>query len=232
MQSGPSEFRSRLEQTLGSRGLRADLASEIEDRLTRATYERGAVIFLRGSPADLLFWLLKGVVKLYLPHRDGSRTLIDLARPGDFLGFANGGDSIGRHQLLEAQALTKCSVGLLTREHLMRVLVNLDHQTAIHALEQLNTAWSTIFERYVSFIGASFRTRFELLLTSLGARFGVDDKRGTLIALELCHEDLAEMIGCSRAMVSRLIGDLTKEGLLVGGEKRRLILRRNGLPSK
>lgn len=231
MQEQSSEFHARLEETLDLNGLSADLATEIEGRLTRVTYEKGAVIFLRGSPADFFFWLIKGFVKLYLPHHDGTRTLIDLARPGDLMGFVNATNSIGRAQLFEAQALTKCSVGLLTREHLMQLLAKLDHQAAVHALEQLNTAWSVIFERYVSFIGSSFRTRLELVLKSLGTRFGIEDKRGTLLTPELCHEDLAEMIGSSRPMVSKLIGDLIDEGFLVRGEKRRFILRTKGLPS-
>lgn len=230
MQEERSEFRARLEQTLDSQGLSADLATEIEARLTRVIYEKGAVIFLRGSPADFLFWLIKGFAKLYLPHPDGSRTLIDLARPGDLMGFVNGTNSIGRAQLFEAQALTKCTVGLLTREHLIQLLTKLDQQAAIRALEQLNTAWSAIFERYISFIGSSFRARLELVLTTLGTRFGIEDKRGTLLAPELCHEDLAEMIGSSRPMVSKLIRDLTEEGSLVRGEKRHFIVRLKGLP--
>ena len=56
-------------------------------------------------------------------------------------------------------------------------------------------------------------------------RFGINDKRGTLVAPELSHEDLAEMIGSSRPMVSKLIGDMIKEGLLARGEKRQFILR-------
>ena len=78
MQGQASEFRSRLEETLESYGLPAEVAADIEDRLTPVTYEKGAVIFLRGAPCDLLFWLLKGFVKLYLPHEDGNRTLVDL----------------------------------------------------------------------------------------------------------------------------------------------------------
>ena len=42
---------------------------------------------------------------------------------------------------------------------------------------------------------------------------------------ELSHEDLAEMIGSSRPMVSKLIGDMIKEGFLARGEKRHFILR-------
>lgn len=226
-QNQPSEFRLRLGETLESHGLSGDLAGCIEEHLTPVTYERGSVIFLRGSAADLVFWLLKGLVKLYLPHDDGSRTLIDLRRPGDFLGFAIESDFNGRRHLFEAQALTKCSVGLLSREHLVQLLDKLDLRTAIDLIERINTAWSSMFVHYVTFIGSPFRLRLKMVLNGLGARFGISDRRGTLLIPELSHEDLAEMIGSSRPMVSKLIGDMIEEGSLARGEKRHFILRAN-----
>ena len=225
MESKASEFRYRLEEMLEWCGLDASIAAEIEGRLIPVTYEKGAVIFLRGTPCDLVFWLLKGFVKLYLPHEDGSRTLVDLARPGDFLGFVNDRDSKGRRHLLEAHALTRCSVGLFARDQIALILSKIDRASTMHLLEQLNVAWSTMFERYMAFLGSPFRTRLEIVLNSLGTRFGVDDKRGTLLVPELSHEDLAEMIGSSRPMVSKLIGDMIQEGLLARGGKRRFILR-------
>jgi len=225
MQNQGSEFRSRLEEILEKCGLPTDMAAYIEDRLIPVTYEKGAVIFLRGAPSDLLFWLLRGFVKLYLPHADGNRTLVDLARPGDFLGFVNDRDSKGRRHLLEAHALTKCTVGLFTREQIAPILNKLDRAGTIHLLEQLNVAWSAMFERYVWFLGSPFRTRLEMVFNGLGTRFGINDKRGTLVVPELSHEDLAEMIGSSRPMVSKLIGDMIKEGFLARGEKRHFILR-------
>jgi CRP-like cAMP-binding protein len=225
MQSQASEFRYRLEEMLGSCGLPAEIAGDIEDRLTPVAYEKGAVIFLRGAPCDLLFWLLKGFVKLYLPQEGGNRTLVDLARPGDFLGFIHAQHSKGPRHLLEAHALTKCSVGLLPRDQIGPILSKLDRTATIHLLEQLNSAWSTMFERYVWFLGSPFRIRLETVLNSLGTRFGSYDKRGTMLVPELSHEDLAEMIGSSRPMVSRLISDMIEEGFLARGEKRHFILR-------
>ena len=231
MQSQRSEFRCRLEGMLESCGLPTEVAADIEDRLTPITYEKRAVIFLRGAPCDLLFWLLKGFVKLYLPHQNGSRTLVDLARPGDFLGVVHDRDSKGPRHLLEAHALTKCSVGWLPRDQIGPILSKLDRTATIHLLEQLNSAWSARFERYVRFLGSPFRTRLEMALNSLGTRFGIYDKRGTLVVPELSHEDLAEMIGSCRPMVSKLINDMIKEGLLARGEKRQLILRPEKRPS-
>src|SRR5258708_34501534 len=65
-----------------------------------------------------------------------------------------------------------------------------------------------------------------LVFKDLGARFGVEDRRGTLIILELSQEDLAEMIGSSRPMVSKLVGDMGQEGLLARSEQHRFILLR------
>jgi len=215
---------TQLPEMLDSYRICPDFAVEIEDHLTPATFEKGAVIFPRGSSADLLFLLLRGFVKLYLPRKHGSAILVDLARPGELLTFATDEGSKGHRQILEAQALTKCSVGLFTREHLMQVLGRLDHQTAIDLFLKLNTAWSRMFERHTMFLGSSFRVRLEMVLDRLGARFGIEDKRGTLLVPELDHEDLAEMIGSSRPTVSELIGEMTKEGVLARSENGRFIL--------
>lgn len=225
MECQPIESFAQLTETLAGYGISSDLAAEIEAHLIPVTFEKGSVVFMRGTSADLLFWVLKGLVKLYLPVGGGNRTLVDLARPGDLIGFVNQMDSTGRRQMLEAQALTKCSIGLLSRQQLTQLLRKIDHDTAIRLLEQFNTAWSMIFARYVAFIRSSFRDRLEQVLHDLGERFGANDRRGTLLVPELSHEDLAEMIGSSRPMVSKLIADMTNEGLLTRGEKRRFILR-------
>jgi hypothetical protein len=70
-----------------------------------------------------------------------------------------------------------------------------------------------------------------MVLKRLGTRVGIEDKRGTLIMPELGHEDLAEMIGSSRPMVSKLISDMTREGLLTRGENRHFILCMQPRPS-
>jgi len=225
MQCEFPEFRARLEETLSILGLSRDLAKTLEDRIIPVTYDRGAVIFTRGSSADLVFCLLKGVAKLYLPQGGGDRTLVDLGKPGDILSYAIRVDSKGRHHWFEAHALTKCTVGLLSFDHLLQILGTLDQRIVARLLESLNTAWSTMFERYIGFVGAPFRTRLEIVIRSLGARFGVNEKRGILLMPELSHEDLAEMIGSSRPMVSKLIGDMLQEGILERGDRRRFIVR-------
>jgi hypothetical protein len=60
----------------------------------------------------------------------------------------------------------------------------------------------------------------------LAKRAGVRDAEGIILIPEVFHEDLAEMIGCSRPMVSRLIAQMVESGLLARRGKQYVLLKR------
>ena len=158
--------------------------------------------------------------------------MVFVARCGEPLGIVDRVDDNGRrHHVLEGQALTKCTVGLLSREQLATLLHKLDCKTAVKLLENLNTIWSAIFERFAGLIGLSLRERLEMVFQDLAARFGVRDDRGVLIMPKLSQEELAEMIGSSRPMISKLLADMANEGLLARSEHR-LILRNDAASAR
>ena len=202
-----------------------ELADELIRHHTSVTYAKDSIIFLQGSPADLMFWIMSGLVKLYCPISDGDRTLVRLCGPGDVLGYADFIDGEKRHvQAFEAQALTKCTVALFTREHAVRMLEKLDHETLLRLIVKLNTAWSSVAFWFAEILGYSFRERLYTTLKDLAARFGVEDKRGVLLPMKLSHADLAEMINGSRPMVTKLVGDMVEEGLLGRDGKHYIVL--------
>ncbi|MGA9723567.1 MAG: Crp/Fnr family transcriptional regulator [Candidatus Binatus sp.] len=192
-----------------------ELVDELLCHHTSVTYAKDSIIFLQGSPADLMFWIMSGLVKLYCPISEGDRTLVRLCGPGDVLGYADFIDGDKRHlQAFEAQALTKCSIALFTREHAVTMLEKLDPPTLLRFMVQMNTAWSSVAFWFAETLGYSFRERLYATLKDLATRFGIQDTRGTLLPMKLSHQDLAEMINASRAMVTKLIGDMIEERLL------------------
>jgi hypothetical protein len=78
--------------------------------------------------------------------------------------------------------------------------------------------------RYATFLGMSLRKRLEIVLGELAERFGVPDSRGTLLLPELAQEELAEMIGSSRPMVSKLLTEMTERGLLIREGRRHILI--------
>ncbi len=215
----------RLEMRLGDFGIPGKFVDEIIGHHTVVNYNKGAMVFLQGSPADVMFLVLTGLVKVYCPRPDGTRILVKLAGPGDLIGHVDYIDSRGRHaQVFEVEALTKCSVALFTREYVIKLLQSLDHAALLQMIERLNTAWSSMAQWFGTFLGMSFRERLEVVLNELGARFGARDTRGILLMPELAHADLADMIGSSRPMVSRLIAEMTEERYLLRQGKQFVLL--------
>ena len=216
----------RLEMRLGDFGIPGKSVDEVISHHTVVHYTKGSMVFLQGSPADVMFWVRTGLVKVYCPRPDGTRILVKLAGPRDLVGHVDYIDSRGRHaQVFEVEALTKCSVALFTREYVIKLLQSLDHTALLQMIERLNTAWSSMAQWFGTLLGMSFRERLEVVLRELGARFGVRDTRGVLLMPELAHADLADMIGSSRPMVSLLISEMTEEGLLLRQGKQFILLR-------
>jgi CRP-like cAMP-binding protein len=207
--------RHRLIQRLAGAGLSLEASEAILARQTLVRYPKGAQLFAPGSAADMLFVVLAGVVKLYCGARD-RKVLITLAGPGDVIGYADFTDPRGgRAQLFEAVSLSSVSIALVTREHLLRVLRELDPAVLLALGERINSRWASALNRWVGFLAMSLRERLTNVLAELAERFGVPDSRGLLLPQGLFQEDIAEMIGGSRPMVSKLLLDLARQGLVI-----------------
>jgi CRP/FNR family transcriptional regulator, cyclic AMP receptor protein len=204
-----------------------ELVDELVERQISIPFEKGALVFCEGNADGLLACVLSGYVKVYCPVGEGSRTLVRLAGPGDIIGYPDFIDEKGRHaRLFEAQAASKCTVALFSREHILRLLRNMPPQGLIHVIEALNTFWSQNLQLFVTLLTLPFWDRLSIVMTDLANRAGVRDSEGIILIPELGHEDLAEMIGCSRPMVSRLIGEMVESGLIARRGKQYVLLKK------
>jgi CRP/FNR family cyclic AMP-dependent transcriptional regulator len=221
---------TRLLESLEQWGLPKDVIAGLVGRHTLVRYPKRSPLFLQGSPADVSFAVFSGLVKVYCPGADGNRILVHLAGPGDLIGYADFLDSNRQHsQMFEAHALTSCSVALFTRQQVLKMLRGLDQGVLLKLLESLNGFWSAALHRYALFLSMSLRERLQLVLSELGARFGVSDARGVLLTPELAQEELAEMIGSSRPMVSKLLSEMAERSMVACQGRRYILLRGSGL---
>ncbi len=206
-------------------GLPREAIAALLDRYTPVRYPKGSPLFAKGSPADVVFAVLSGVVKIHSVCPGSDRILIELAGPGDIAGYADFADAGGeRSQLFEAEALTSCTVALFTRQHIAEVLRGLESDAILRLTESINSLWSAAAYRYAAFLGMSLRQRLEVVLSEIATRFGVPDARGILLSPDLAQEELAEMIGSSRPMVSKLLMEMTEQGVLARDGRRRILV--------
>jgi CRP-like cAMP-binding protein len=117
-------------------------------------------------------------------------------------------------------------LALFNRDHVARLLAALPTENLIAILAALNTFWSENLRFFTTLLNLPFWDRLTIVLSDLAKRAGVRDAEGIILIPEVFHEDLAEMIGCSRPMVSRLIAQMVESGLLTRRGKQYVLLKR------
>jgi CRP/FNR family transcriptional regulator len=209
------EGEEKLKERLGRCGLPPDAIAALFSRHTIVRYPKGSPLLATGSSADALFAVMSGMVKVYCSGWHGMRILVDLAGPGDLAGYANlGAPAPGKQPLYEAEALTGASVALFTRHDLLRVLRDLEAGTLLAVTEVVNSFWSAMVHRYACYLVMSLRARLDDVFAELARRYGTPTAQGVMLLPQLGQEALAEMIGGSRPMVSKLLAEMTAEGVI------------------
>ena len=203
------------------------MVEELIERHIAVSFEKGSLAFCEGNTDGMLACILSGYINVYCPVGDGNRTLVRIAGPGEIIGYSDYLDEKGRHaRMFEAQVASKCTVALFSRDHVARLLVGLTPDTLTSILACLNTFWSENLRRFATLLNLPFWDRLTVVLSDLAMRAGVRDSEGIILIPEVFHEDLAEMIGCSRPMVSRLIAQMVESGLLARRGKQYVLLKK------
>jgi len=68
------------------------------------------------------------------------------------------------------------------------------------------------------------RQRLAMALLELAQKFGVQDDRGTILILQLTHEDLADLIGASRQKVTEHMKELERQQLILRDGRKLIVL--------
>jgi CRP/FNR family cyclic AMP-dependent transcriptional regulator len=217
-----------FEAGLFSWGIPEETAKELTAHHTEINYTSGKLIFSQGSPADIVMWVVKGVVREVCPNPKGTQTLVRLATAGDVLGLADKLNEKGQWvRRFEAWTASNCVLAIVTRDHVRNLLKAMSAEELLALSERMNSAAAEWVQYYATFLGLSYRERIEMVLAELGRKFGIADGDGVLLTFEPTHSDLAEMIGSSRPVVGRVLTELADDGE-IGRRERKYILLRGG----
>ena len=216
-----------LRSNLTHLNLPPELVDELIENHIAIVFEKGALAFCEGNADGMLALILSGYVNVYCPVGDGNRTLVRMAGPGEVIGYADYVDEKGRHaRLFEAQVASRCTLALFSRDHIARLLSGFPTDVLISIITSLNTFWSENLRLFAILLNLPFWDRLTIVLSDLATRAGVRDSEGVILIPELGHEDLAEMIGCSRPMVSRLIAEMVESGLIARRGRQYVLLKK------
>ena len=173
------------------------------------TYRKNAVIFLQASPADAVFYVQKGKIKISVASKQGKEAVVAILGAGEFFGE---GCLIGQPlRLATARAMVDSEVMRVGKDEMIRVLHD---EPAFGELfmAHLLTRNSRVEEDLVDQLFNSSEKRLArtlLLLANFGKEGGPQP-----ITMPISQETLAEIIGTTRPRVSHFMNKFRKLGFI------------------
>ncbi len=176
-------------------------------------YGANRSIFWAGDPADAVFFLRQGQVKLSVTSKKGKEAIIAVLGRGEF--FGEGCLAGQRLRMATATALTDCSLVRLEKRQMV-ALLHEQHEISEVFVKHLLSRNIRYEADLVDQLFNSSEKRLARILLLL-SHFGKDD-RAELVLPRISQENLAEMVGTTRSRVSYFMNKFRKLGFIDYGD--------------
>jgi CRP-like cAMP-binding protein len=171
-------------------------------------------IYLQGQPADSLYYIRRGKVKLTVRSRRGKEAIVAVLAAGEFFGE---GCLAGQQlRMAAATAMTDCTLDRIERRLMTRII----HER--HDISELFV--SRLLSRHVRFeadlvdqLFDSSEQRLARVLLML-SRFGKESRTEPVLP-RVSQAALAQMVGTTRSRISLFMNKFRKLGFIDYGDK-------------
>jgi len=223
-QTGTTLTSTILQQVEIFRGLGPEELAVLAGSSTRRAFPKNTVVIHEDDPADALYVIETGKVKVYCSDKNGKEFIMNTQTAGDYFGELALLDDSTRSA--SVRTVEKCEFCIVTKEAFNHVL---DGHPKIckQLLHNLASRVRKLTADVKSLALQDVYGRVANVLMDLSEERG----DGTLFIPEkLTQQDIADRVGASREMVARILKDLTI-GEYVRFEGRHIIINTR-LPAK
>lgn len=177
------------------------------------SFERGKTIFFPGDPAERVYFLLKGAVKLSRVYEAGEEITVALLRENSVFGVLS--LITGQHSDRFYHAVAFTPVELLSApiDQVEQALKS-NPDLSMLLLQGLSSRILQTEMMIETLAHRDMGSRLVSFLLILCRDFGVPTSEGIRIDLKLSHQAIAEAIGSTRVTVTRLLGELRDEEMI------------------
>jgi CRP/FNR family transcriptional regulator, cyclic AMP receptor protein len=172
-------------------------------------YRKGQVVFAQGEPADSVFYIREGRVKIAVVSEQGKEAIVAFLKAGDFIGE---GCLTGRpRRVSTARAVEDSVVSRVDKATMVRILRD-EQKFSERFTAHLLARTLRVEEDLVDQLFNSSEKRLARALLLL-ANFGKEGKHEPVIA-KVSQETLADMIGTTRSRVSHFMNKFRELGYI------------------
>ena len=192
--------------------LKSSELESISHYLGSRSAQRGELVVIEGGPAQFIYFVASGVVRIYLTSADGREQVLYLVRPGD--SFNDVAVFDGLPNLANASAMSQVLLYSISKGDLQQIMEQFPNvrKSAVEVLaRQLRHVVSLVTD-------LSFKK-----VTARLARLLLEQSQKAEASPYITQQQMATMIGTVREMIGRAIKDLELAGA-IRMERHRIII--------
>jgi CRP/FNR family transcriptional regulator len=193
------------------------------DGASTEVVDRNKTIFFPGDPAERVYLIRRGAVRLSRVYESGEEITVALLRENSLFGVLSLLTGQRSDRFYHAVAFTR--VEMVTAPAIsVRNAIESDTAVGIRLLQGLSSRILQTETMIETLTHRDMSSRLVSFLLVLCRDFGVPDELGITIDLRLSHQAIAEAIGSTRVTITRLLGDLRQSGLVQIDRKKITVL--------
>jgi CRP/FNR family transcriptional regulator, cyclic AMP receptor protein len=176
---------------------------------TVSDYRKNQMVFSQGDPADSVFYIQEGKVKVCVVSERGKEAVVATHGKNEF--FGEGCLSCQPRRLATVASMTECVITRIEKAAIVRVLHD-EPKFSEMFMAYLLARNARVEEDLVDLLFNSSEKRLARLLL-LMANFGKEGRPEPVIP-KISQETLAEMVGTTRSRVSAFMNKFRKLGFI------------------
>ncbi len=194
---------AQLEHVALFSGLTPAQMNWVQERVYVRTFAQNVDIITAGTPGEMVFVILNGTIKVYVPQLDGRQVTVAILGPGETVGEMSLVDSAGR----SASAITLEESVLLwmNRVHFKEAIESIP-RFAQNLLSILTRRLRLSTEHIQALAALDVNGRIARQLLAFADHYGRKSDSGTItIPICLTQSEIAELVGASRKRVNQIM---------------------------
>ena len=207
-------------------GISASEMQEMEKITRMEEVKKRQPLYLPGDPSRNVYLLKQGRVKIANTAPSGKEVTFEILEPGEIFGELDVLEDAPRST--SAEALDDALICVIPRKDFDQYLA-MHPNVTLKLTKLIGLRLKKIQSRVEDLVFRDVPARLAHLLSELSKTEGVVDKQGIRLKVTLTHQEIANLIGCSRETVSTTMGQFRDNGLIQMDGRTITIVNEKGL---
>jgi CRP/FNR family transcriptional regulator, cyclic AMP receptor protein len=175
-------------------------------------FPKNTFVYNPGEAADWVYFVIEGVIKTGTINEDGKEVIKNILYPGEMFGELG---LSGMTERPDFASSLKSSIEVMRLPvRILKELINKNPEVGLRMIEKLGARITRSEKRLEQLVFDDARTRIIGFLYEQAAKNGVKFADETLIRHGFTHQDMANITGTSRQLVTIVLNELKKENLI------------------